>query len=116
LVALRFYKEAIMFSSLRIVSPQNPSSICLQPEAPDPQTQVDVIRLCVWTGLSLSLLFVLPTSFHIFVASLIAYFVGTAVCCASRPYEGGGAEVMALADGALERNDRGGRIAARHAA
>jgi len=105
-----------MFSSLGIVSPQNPSSICLQPELPDPQKQVDVVRLCVWAGLSLSLLFVLPTSFHIFVASLIAYFVGTAVCCASDPYEGRGAEVMALADVAVERNNRGQRIAARHAA
>jgi len=105
-----------MFSSLRIVSPQNPSSICLQPELPDPQKQVDVARLCVWAGLSLSLLFVLPTSFHIFVASLIAYFVGTAVCCASDPYESGGTEVFVLANGAVERNNRGQRIAARHAA
>lgn len=105
-----------MLPSLQILSPQHPLTVNLLPESIDPREQINVMRLAAGSTVSLSLLFLLPTSFHIFVASLIAYFVGTKVCCSLGQQDLQGPERMVSLQRAVEPSDRVSRVAPRRAA
>ena len=105
-----------MLPLLQILSPQHPLTLNLLPESIDPRERFDVMRLAAWSAVSLSSLFLLPTSFHTFVASLIAYFVGTTVCCSLGQQDLQGPERMASVQRAIEPSDRAGRVAPRRAA